>query len=437
VQTFTLTTSGSAATVTGVSPTSGSTAGGTLITISGANFVNGATILMAGTAATNVSFITSATLTALTPAHAAGLAGVYVTNPDGQYSGLTNSFTYHDGTPLPTPTPSPSPISCTTCNQYYVATTGSDSNSGTQASPWKTIQHAIDSFSLGSGGTLIHVAVGTYGLFNVTRGGSASGTRLVLICDALRQCLLRGSTSGPMISVTTANYTTISGFDLGNMPTAITGIAVYGNQGGHGNSVYITGNAIHDIAQTAVYSGDPVGCPAGGMVLAGGQLGDVNDLRIEGNVINNGGLMGISCSEFHGIYVSKGAIIRNNLISNINGFGIQYYPSPCGGTIANNTIFHVQRNGILLGTGAFNSCPSLGTNTVINNIVVNSGFLGSNYGIEEYGGVGTNNIYYNNLLQGNTPNDTIHLVSSPRTLSTSQLVIHLSIIWTVEAVITT
>src|SRR5215831_14508256 len=42
---------------------------------------------------------------------------------------------------------------------YYVATTGSDSNPGTQAAPFKTITYA---YSKASAGTTIIVAPGTY-----------------------------------------------------------------------------------------------------------------------------------------------------------------------------------------------------------------------------------------------------------------------------------
>src|SRR5262249_57861434 len=89
-----------APTVTGVSPNSGSTAGGTAVTISGTNFVTGATVSIGGVAATNVNVVNSGSITATTPAHAAGLVTVAVTNPDSQSASLSNSFTYV--TPAPT-----------------------------------------------------------------------------------------------------------------------------------------------------------------------------------------------------------------------------------------------------------------------------------------------------------------------------------------------
>jgi hypothetical protein len=80
--------------VSGINPTSGGTAGGTSVTISGSAFVSGATVSMGGAAATNVSVVNSNTITATSPAHAAGTVNVVVTNPDSQSGTLTNGFTF-------------------------------------------------------------------------------------------------------------------------------------------------------------------------------------------------------------------------------------------------------------------------------------------------------------------------------------------------------
>jgi len=92
---------GPAPTVTGVNPNNGPAAGGTPITISGTNFVSGATVTLGGTGATNVVVVNSTTITATTPAHAAGAVTVTVTNPDTQSGSLTNGYTYN---PAPTVT---------------------------------------------------------------------------------------------------------------------------------------------------------------------------------------------------------------------------------------------------------------------------------------------------------------------------------------------
>jgi hypothetical protein len=90
-----------APTVTTVTPNSGATTGGTAVTVSGTNFVAGATVTFGGTAATNVTVVNATTLTATTPAHAAGAVSVVVTNPNTQTGTLANGFTYTTGAPPP------------------------------------------------------------------------------------------------------------------------------------------------------------------------------------------------------------------------------------------------------------------------------------------------------------------------------------------------
>ncbi len=82
--------------VTSVTPATGPTSGGTSVTITGTNFATtgGVTASFGGTAATNVVVSSSTSLTATTPAHAAGAVNVTVTNPDAQSGTLPNGFTY-------------------------------------------------------------------------------------------------------------------------------------------------------------------------------------------------------------------------------------------------------------------------------------------------------------------------------------------------------
>jgi IPT/TIG domain/Bacterial Ig-like domain (group 2) len=68
-----------------VSPNAGGLAGGTVVTLTGANFASGATVKFGGVPATAVTFVSSTTLKATTPARATtGSVAVVVTNPDGQ-----------------------------------------------------------------------------------------------------------------------------------------------------------------------------------------------------------------------------------------------------------------------------------------------------------------------------------------------------------------
>jgi uncharacterized repeat protein (TIGR03803 family) len=85
---------GPAPTVTGVSPASGPLSGGAVVTVSGTGFQPGATVSFGGSAAGEVTYISSTTLYALTPDHAAGTVTVTVTNPGSGAGSLSSAYTY-------------------------------------------------------------------------------------------------------------------------------------------------------------------------------------------------------------------------------------------------------------------------------------------------------------------------------------------------------
>lgn len=82
------------ATVSSISPASGSIGGGTTVTIAGTNFRTGATVSLSGYGASSVNVVSSTQLMAVTPAHSAGTVSVVVTNTDSQGGTLANSFSY-------------------------------------------------------------------------------------------------------------------------------------------------------------------------------------------------------------------------------------------------------------------------------------------------------------------------------------------------------
>src|SRR2546422_916835 len=89
----------SAPTVSAISPSSETSSGGTAVTVTGTGFAAGATVSLGGTAATNVTVVSSTSLTATTAAHAAGVVNVVVTNSDGQSGTLTGGYTYINSAP--------------------------------------------------------------------------------------------------------------------------------------------------------------------------------------------------------------------------------------------------------------------------------------------------------------------------------------------------
>ena len=70
-------------TVTGVSPNAGPITGGTSVNITGTNFTGTPTVSFGGTAGTGVVLNSATSITAVSPAHAAGTVDVVVTDPGG------------------------------------------------------------------------------------------------------------------------------------------------------------------------------------------------------------------------------------------------------------------------------------------------------------------------------------------------------------------
>jgi len=120
-----------APTVLSITPTSGPTSGGTEVSIGGANFSAGATVTIGGVAATNVRYLSSASIQATTGARAVGTADVTVT-VDGRSSTLASAFTY---VALPPPTISSiSPSSGSTTGGTTVTLIGTNFASGATVS---------------------------------------------------------------------------------------------------------------------------------------------------------------------------------------------------------------------------------------------------------------------------------------------------------------
>jgi IPT/TIG domain len=91
-----------APTVASITPNTGTVSGSTAVSIAGTGFLAGATVSLGGTAATNVNVASSTSITATTPAHAAGAVSVEVINTDTQSGSLNNGYTYTPGNPAPT-----------------------------------------------------------------------------------------------------------------------------------------------------------------------------------------------------------------------------------------------------------------------------------------------------------------------------------------------
>ena len=76
-----------------VSPPSGPASGGAGVTLTGVGLTGATGVTFGGTAATSVNVVSSTTVTAVTPAHAAGAVDVVITTPSGSAT-KTTGYTY-------------------------------------------------------------------------------------------------------------------------------------------------------------------------------------------------------------------------------------------------------------------------------------------------------------------------------------------------------
>ncbi|MBV9147830.1 MAG: right-handed parallel beta-helix repeat-containing protein, partial [Acidobacteria bacterium] len=279
---------------------------------------------------------------------------------------------------------------------YYISTTGSDANDGSQTNPWATLQHAASKVAPG---TTVHVAAGTYsGAITTNTAGTAS-QRIRFVSDVQWAAKIR-ATSVDIVWTNMADYVDIEGFDIaGNDGATCNGIINYASY------VRIVGNNVHDVGH------DVATCLWGaGIVNHQNRAGHDDD--VIGNLVHDVGDYTHPYQYLHGIYQANlRGHVWNNVIYRCEGWGIQLWHAANQVTIANNTIFNNAYGGILIGDGddpgGFPAGVIDDYTVVTNNIVYQNGLQsGANgYGIEEYGNTGTHNQYSNNLVYQNGPSN--------------------------------
>jgi parallel beta-helix repeat protein len=175
---------------------------------------------------------------------------------------------------------------------FYVSTTGKDSNSGAQASPWRTIQHADSSAR--KAGDCINVAAGTYtGNLVIQHGGNAPTATgyVVYRCQSLDKCHILANSSGHLWGLGKgSSFTVVDGFELdGNNALKTDGLAdaCIGSDG----ATYGTGQSAHHI-------------------------------WVLNNIIHHCNLAGVSLNNKEWYYVMHNIVYHNAYTSGYQGSGI-------------------------------------------------------------------------------------------------------------------
>jgi hypothetical protein len=262
----------------------------------------------------------------------------------------------------------------------YVSPAGKDSNDGSQAYPFATLQKAAD---VVTPGTIVHVLPGTYTEVVTVETDGTANARITFVSEQKWEAKI--STPNDDTPWTTkADYIDIIGFDISS-EGARDGIV---NLGSYTRTV---GNRVHDIPGVC----DTIG---GSGITDGNYTAHDND--IIGNVVFNiGETYPQMCQYVHAIYHSnaRGQIV-NNIAYNNAGVGINLWHAATDTVVSNNLVFNNKEHGISIGTNKSDNDDEEGDNFLVtNNISINNALLG----IRERKGVGSHNQFVNNIVYGN------------------------------------
>jgi hypothetical protein len=233
-----------------------------------------------------------------------------------------------------------------------VAPWGSDSNSGSEAAPWRSISKAL---TAALPGERVLVRAGTYtGL--VGAGPSMGGTVGPAVYGSPR-----GTASAPitvqaypgerpiigaMVSLPSAQYFRLSGFviDGAYAPAGAEGVSVGNTSGTEPSHVEISYNEIRNFG--------PVDSHAQGILHYSGT-----DTALIGNWIHH---IGRQVFYDHGIYMKSGrrVVVANNVITDITGgYGLHIWGDFDDSWVINNTVYGSAASGFTIGGNSDRGYP--------------------------------------------------------------------------------
>ena len=190
---------------------------------------------------------------------------------------------------------------------YYVAPHGSDAHAGTQAQPWKTIQHAAD---LLQAGDTAHILPGTYSeKVNIQASGSAEKGWVSFLAEGAVKVSGKGVLGENIFRIQSKNYVRVRGFEIcDNLQVRDgSGIRVQGAC----DHIDLLDNQIHDIrgqdAMGITIYGKNQDAPISHLVIQGNTIYDCDPAKSEALTLN-GNIDGFQ--------------ILNNVVRDVNNIGI-------------------------------------------------------------------------------------------------------------------
>jgi hypothetical protein len=275
------------------------------------------------------------------------------------------------------------PVPRALANARYVSLSGSDSEPGTRAKPWRTIQKALD--SLRPGETAV-VRSGVYRESLVMRRAGTASAPITLRAYPGETAVVRpaggGESDYPLRVTSGAAYFRFRDFVVEDAPLDTTvNVYVAAQERPYPHDIEISGCEIRGSTGT-------------------GLLAEPNSLRVKvlGNLVHDNGT-GMA-HQHQGIYFQgrDGVIARNVVYGQPNGFGIQVRARADRVLVVNNTAVDNSLSGIVVENTATRV-------TVVNNIsAFNGGWAVYGYDSGD-GPVLAGNIAHHNLAYANRSGD--------------------------------
>ena len=247
---------------------------------------------------------------------------------------------------------------------FYVSTTGSDSNPGTQTAPWRTVQHAADTARAGS---TVNVRGGVYEeLVSINASGNATDGFITLRSYPGETAILDAEHFTPsgrnaVLTIQNKSYVRIEGLEIRNFHTAEHRLTPLGiSIMGAGSHIELLKNNVHHIEQTfngrdgpghgangfgiAVYGTDAK-TPISELVIDGNEVhhlqtgsseslvvnGNVTNFRITHNVVHDNNNIGIDVIGFErtapdpAVDQARDGVVSGHLVYNITSRGNPAY----------------------------------------------------------------------------------------------------------------
>jgi parallel beta-helix repeat protein len=264
--------------------------------------------------------------------------------------------------------------------EFYVSTTGNNSNAGSTSAPWRTLQFAASRVRAGD---RVTVRAGDYVGFNLTESGAA-GSPITFLAEPGARITQRNATTPDGINVENASYVIVDGFEIFGMPRA-------GARAALGDFVTFRNLYAHNNERWGIFTGF------------------VDDLVIENNRTSFSRLE-------HGIYVSNSGdrpIIRGNTTWNNHGSGIHMNGDVSqggdgiisGALVSRNRIYDNAANlGAGFGGGSGINMDGVQGSRIENNLLFGNRASGISLFREDGGGASSGNVVVNNTIH--QPADT-------------------------------